>query len=298
MTEKFSETVGEYLFWSYCPNVGPVRVRNLIERFGSVKEAALASERDLAGVLGTGLAGQVDRFRRNWNRDSVFLRLEKVGIEAICLEDKSYPESLKNISGGPLILYIRKVGGRSLIDIFSQKAIAVVGSRRVTSYGREMAEGIVVDLVRAGVGVVSGMMYGVDEVAHRAAILGGGLTIGVWAGGINSLWGTSRAPLAKAILESGGLIVSEFPPEVVPTPGLFPARNRIVSGLSLATVVVEASVESGSLITAGCAAEQGREVFAVPGPVTSPQSLGTAKLIQKGAMLVTSGSEVLETMGI
>lgn len=212
--------------------------------------------------------------------------------------DKEYPILLKTIDGRPNQLYMEYEDGCPLGKIFAMPAVAVVGTRKITEYGKKVTSEIVTGLVGSGVVIVSGLMYGLDEVAHRAALATGGLTIGVWAGGIDTLRGTSREFLAEKILGGGGVIISEIPWGIIPKAEYFPPRNRIISGLSLATVVVEAGVDSGSLITAGYAADQGREVFAVPGPVTSPQSLGTAKLIQKGAMLVTSAQDILETLGI
>lgn len=287
-----------YLGFTQCPGIGPIRIKQLIETFGSVAKAWSADEKNLNKLLGPQLAKTVSEFRKNWNLSSVLLRAREKGVLPIIYEDKRYPEKLKVTDSAPFLLYVKYQGQTSLEKIFAHHSVAIVGSRKITSYGRQVTEKVVSELVAAGVVIVSGLMYGVDEVSHRAAIAAGGLTIGVWAGGIDTLWGTNREPLAKAVLGSGGILLSEFPLGLTPTAGLFPARNRIVSGLSDAVVVVEAAIDSGSLITAGHAAAQGREVFAVPGPVTSPQSLGTAKLIQKGAMLVTGAGEILEYLGL
>lgn len=293
-----NDRLSAYLFWSACPGIGTVNFKKIVDAFGSAEEGWRAPVARWEEVVGTRLATMTASFRRSFNPDIFLQRLNSQAITVLTIEDELYPEKLKSIDGAPFLLYLKSSAGADLKELFQKPAVAVVGSRKITSYGRQITDQLVADLVTAGVVIVSGMMYGVDETSHRMAITAGGQTVGVWAGGIDTLWGTSRESLTNTILGNKSVIVSEFPLGLTPTPGLFPARNRIVSGLASAVIVVEATLESGSLITAGHAASQGREVFAVPGPVTSSQSLGTARLIQQGASLITGAREVLAYLGL
>jgi DNA processing protein len=291
------DIIEAHLFWSACPDIGPVKLKLLIAGLGSAQAAQRASREELVAIVGEQQAEKISRFRSRWDAEKAFRLIEKWDVMVVTIEDNEYPINLRDIDDAPYLLYMKS---RTPIvpAIFQSPAVAVVGSRKVTGYGRQVTDSIISGLVDAGVVIVSGLMYGVDETAHRAAIRNGGKTIGVWAGGLDTLWGTSREPLARYVLENDGLLLTEFPIGLNPTPGLFPARNRIVSGLAKGVAVIEAAPDSGSLITAGFAAQQGREVFSVPGPVTSPQSLGTAKLIQDGAMLVTNADDILNTLGL
>jgi DNA processing protein len=206
---------------------------------------------------------------------------------SIVLGDASYPANLREISTPPTRLYVR--GALRDVDAL---AVAIVGSRAATSYGLAAAERLAAELAARGITVVSGLARGIDSAAHRGALRAGGRTIAVLGSGVDVIYPPENRRLAREV-ESHGAVLSQFAPGTRPLAGHFPARNRVIAGLSLGVVVVEAAERSGSLITAGLAGELGREVMAVPGPVTSAQSVGAHRLIQDGAALVTSGEDVI-----
>lgn len=211
------------------------------------------------------------------------------GIRKIRIRDGLYPPLLRTIHDPPPALYAKG----SSIEALDMPAVAIVGSRRATEHGRQIAMEIASDLAGRGIAVVSGMAYGIDAAAHRGALEGGGPTISVWGSGVDVVYPAAHRELAARI-EGCGLILSEFSPGTQPLPPYFPQRNRIISGLSIATVVVEAAEQSGSLITAKFALEQGREVFAVPGRAGDANSRGTNRLIRDGAALIECGKDVAE----
>jgi len=184
------------------------------------------------------------------------------------------------------------------LDSLNQKTIAVVGTRKMTGYGRAVCEQIVKSLVNFNLTIISGLAKGIDATAHKTAVLEGGQTIAVLGGGLNEIYPPENRGLADQIINGHGAVISEFPPDYPSIPGNFPARNRIISGLSLATLVVEAAEDSGSLITARLALEQGRDVFAIPGPITSSLSKGPINLIKEGARPIAEPGEILEELGI
>jgi DNA processing protein len=209
----------------------------------------------------------------------------------ISLEDPNYPRLLKEISSPPQRLFVQG-------KIYSDEAcIAIVGTRKPTSYGIEAAKYFTRALVQAGYTIVSGLAFGIDKVSHEECIDAGGRTIAVLASGIDKITPRTNEPLAKAILEKGGAIISEFPPGEEALPERFPRRNRIISGLSIAVVVIEAPEKSGALITAKFAANYGREVFVVPGSIFSPNFEGSHMLIKEGASLVTRPEDIIESLG-
>jgi len=212
-------------------------------------------------------------------------RLE-AGVDFVCLLDEEYPMLLREIPDPPLILFYR-----GNLMLLRQPGIAVVGSRRPTPYGRAACSFLVKQLAEAGLVIVSGLACGIDGEAHRTALRCAGGTIAVLGCGIDQIYPRSHAALYREIA-ADGLILSEYPPGTPPVPGLFPERNRIVSGLAMGVLIVEAAEKSGSLITADCALEQGREVFAVPGPIFSDVSAGPHNLIKQGAKLVTSSADI------
>jgi DNA processing protein len=286
-----------WIAFNACPGIGPVRFKLLFDYFGSAKRAFNAPEKSLREIgLGEKLVQNFLSFRKSFDNDSYFLRLERLGINVLFAGEENYPKLLKEIEGRPPVLYVKVRQIRPAGQIFQKKAVAVVGTRKVTSYGRQVTEVIVKGLVASGLVVVSGLARGVDGVAHQATINNGGITIAVLGSGLDLIYPPEHKKLAEKIVESGGAIVSEFPLGAQTVPGNFPARNRIISGLSLGVVITEAAENSGSLITASCAADQGREVFAVPGPITSPLAAGTAELIKKGAKLVSGVEDILEEL--
>ena len=214
-------------------------------------------------------------------------KLDRLGITLIPLEEASYPELLRHISDPPPFLYVR--GSLSSGEV---RSVALVGSRRASAYGRRISRKIARDLARMGGCVVSGMARGIDTEAHKGALDGGGKTVAVLGCGVDVLYPPENGDLYRAILETGA-IVSEFPPGTQPKPAHFPVRNRVISGLSRAVVVLEGTDRSGSLITAGFALDQGREVFALPGPVDSTRSAGPHRLIRDGAALIRSAADIM-----
>lgn len=231
-------------------------------------------------------------FRRRAEEE--YKKAVDLNIEIIPLSSEDYPYLLKQIPDPPAILYL--LGEKVWLN---RNFISLVGTRKPTSYGINVTKKIVSRLVENGIGIVSGFAYGIDTVAHMEAIKGGGYTIGVLGTGVDVIYPRVNRSLKKEILESKrGCFISEFPIGDTPEPWHFPRRNRIISGLTQITVVVEASLKSGAMITAGYALEQGRDVFAVPGNVDSENSQGTNQLIKEGAKLVTSGEDILEEFNI
>jgi DNA processing protein len=265
------------------PGVGPQRIRALVGRFGSAKTVLEADRHSLRQVenIDEKTANAILNERDAAFADRQLQSADKNGVQLVAYWDDDYPEALKAIHDPPVLLFVK--GNR-----FSENhpTIAVVGTRTPSTYGRTMAEKFAVDLVQAGAAVASGMARGVDTGAHRGAIKAGGPTWAVLGCCVDVVYPPENKKLYQDIVESGA-VVSEFPMNTPPDPGHFPRRNRIISGLSLGTLVIEAGEKSGALITAYMALEQNREVFALPGNVTSPKSRGTNRLIQEGAKLVT-----------
>lgn len=287
----------EKLYWlafSAFNGVGPKRFALLRNYFGSAKKAWEAKENELLEIgLGPKLTSALLDFRKTFNPRSYFLRLREKKIECYFLDDNNYPENLKKIDNPPFVLYVK-----GIIRPEDDLSISVVGTRKMTGYGGQVTESLITELVGAGLTIVSGLARGVDSMAHKAALKAGGRTIGVLACGLDIVYPPENISLVKEIINGHGAVISEFPLGMQPMPGSFPARNRIISGLSLGTVVIEAPEKSGALITARHAVEQGREVFAIPGPITSPNAAGPAHLIKMGAKLVFNIEDILEELGI
>ena len=216
-------------------------------------------------------------------------------IYTIPFEDPRYPELLRHIPTPPSLLYIR-----GDLEYNQEYSLAVVGTRRPSSYGKEVTEPLVDELVRYGFTIISGLAIGIDALSHSAALNAHGKTIAVLGSGVDekSIYPPQNRNLAKRILENGGVIISEFPPGIEPLPHHFLQRNRIISGLARGVLIIEAPERSGALNTANHALEQGREVFAIPGPIFSKNSRGTNTLIKMGARLVTSADDIIEELGL
>ncbi|QDU54035.1 DNA-processing protein DprA [Aeoliella mucimassa] len=277
---------------SLVKDVGPRTYCNLIAAFGSAEAALSASTSDLQRVDGIG-PKVAKRIAEAPPADQVETELRiaaRYGIRVVARSDDAYPKPLLEIADPPPLLYVR-----GTLEPKDTLAVAMVGTRHVTSYGTQQAQQLAAALARAGVTVVSGLARGVDAAAHRGALEAGGRTIAVIAGGLLQVTPAENLKLAEQVVEQGCLL-SEAPPRRPPVAGSFPQRNRLVSGLSLGVVVVEADDRSGALITARHAAEQGRDVFAVPGPLTSRQSRGCHRLIQEGAKLVTCVDDILSEL--
>ena len=286
----------ELKYWvgfSQIPGIGRVRTSQLKEHFGSLQGAWEASEDALkqAGLDSRSIDTLV-LLRPKISLDDGMERMAKYKVEAIACEDPLYPPRLKEIYDHPPVLYVR--GNLPCEDAL---CLAVVGTRRPTIYGRQVTEEIVADLVRNNIVIVSGLARGIDTIAHRTALNAGGKTMAVFASGLDIVYPGENAKLAQAIMEQGAL-VSEYPLGVKPKPENFPLRNRIMSGLSLGVLVIEAGEKSGALITAFQALEQNREVFAIPGSILSPASKGTNRIIQEGAKLVCNYTDILQELNL
>lgn len=271
--------------------MGPVRFRRLLDHFGSMEAAWNASAADLSRAgLDAKTVNTIATTRPTVSPEREIERMERVGVSALTWQDPRYPERLRQTYGPPPVLYIR--GEIAEADDW---AVAVVGTRRATVYGQEVTRRLAGDLARAGVTVVSGLARGVDTCAHHASLEAGGRTISVLGSGVDVIYPRENARLVESIVECGA-VISEYPLGTTPEPGNFPQRNRIISGLSLGTLVIEADTTSGALITADFANEEGREVFAVPGSILAKGCSGTNRLIQQGAKLVTCVQDILEEL--
>ncbi len=283
-------------FWvgfNLVKGIGAVRLRSLLTYFGSLEEAwnATPVEWQEAG-LSPKLAESLTSVRATVNLDRLWDQIEKQGITVLTWEDDDYPPRLKQIEHPPPVLYLR---GQLTLD--DQFAVAIVGARRITPYGRQVTDELASHLASQGITVISGLARGVDAMAHTAALRAGGRTLAVLGCGVDKIYPPEHAPLAEKIIHQGALL-SDYPPGTPPDAANFPPRNRLISGLSMAVVVVEAGETSGALLTAHFAAEQGREVFAVPGSIYAPQSKGANKLIQNGAHPLLSPQDLLQALDL
>jgi DNA processing protein len=293
LAESDDQRLLDLIQLAMVPGVGPHTSRALLERFGSAGAALEASRGALLGVAGIGpkIAEKISRARQEFDAAAELALCRRLGVSVISRGDPGYPPPLENIPDPPGLLYVK-----GAILARDQLAIAVVGSRHCTPYGLRIAERLSSALARTGFTVVSGLARGIDAAAHRGAIKAGGRTIAVLANGLASVYPPEHEELARAVVEAGAL-VSEMPMGQSPLAGLFTQRNRIISGLALGVLVVEATPRSGSLSTASHAMEQNREVFAVPGPADSMASRGCHRLIRDGARLVETVEDILEELG-
>jgi DNA processing protein len=286
----------ERLYWigfNKVKGIGPMRMRALLSYFGSAAAAWSASQGELRRAgLGEKLAENVAAVRAGLDLEKYYAAIQARGIQALLWDDAAYPRRLKDIDQPPPVLYLR--GELTADDDWS---VAVVGTRKITAYGRQVTEDVSGLLARSGVTVVSGLARGVDAVAHEAALNAGRRTIAVLGNGLDQIYPPEHRAMAEKIIRQGAL-VSDYAPGTPPDKVNFPPRNRIISGLSLGVVVIEAGERSGALITAQFAAEQGREVFAVPGSITAPQSAGCNRLIQQGAHPLLDPREVLQALDL
>lgn len=276
--------------------IGAIRLVKLFNFFHSMKEAWQASFSELRQAgLDENIVHDFLAQKTTINPDTEWEKLVKENITVLTINDSRYPKLLKEIWNPPAILYVK--GTLPADDEFN---LAVVGTRKISTYGRQLASLLTGELVQSGFNIVSGLALGVDALAHQTTVHLGGKTIAVLGSGIDngSVYPAGNRFLASEIVKTGGAIISEFPLGTVAMPGNFPLRNRIVSGLSLGTLVIEAAEESGALITAQCALEQNREVFAVPGSIFNPTSAGPNKLIKMGAKAVTAVNDILETLNL
>lgn len=272
------------------PGIGSTPLRRVLDACGSLERLWTAGARELqqAGAS-TQMAQRLVGCRDGRLLVRELALAQRHGATIVTLEDADYPKLLREIADPPLALYSR--GSLPAEEV----VVAIVGSRHASLYGMQTAERLGYELALRGITVVSGLARGVDSASHRGALEAGGRTVAVLGSGLANLYPPEHRELADQIAGQGA-VISEYPMEATPEPYHFPRRNRIISGLSLGVVVVEAAARSGALITAGCALEQGREVFAVPGPITTPTSQGTHHLLKDGAQLVMSVEDILEEL--
>ena len=292
---RVPESFPERVYWvafHHVAYIGPARLRRLLDMFGSLEAAWHASPEELRRCLEQRPVNELLQTRTSLDLSKMMLAVERDGARFTTSNEREYPLLLKEIAAPPPVLYYRG----ELLET-DTTAVAIVGTRRITPYGREMTTRIAGDLARAGVTIVSGLARGVDGVAHQAALDAGGRTIAVLGSGVNRIYPPEHRKLAERIAEQGA-VVSDYLPDTPPDGVNFPPRNRIISGLSLAVVVVEAPERSGALITVDFAADHGRDVFAVPGLVTASNSSGCHRLLREGARLARSGEDILEDLQI
>ncbi len=280
----------EWIALNMTPGVGPRAAAKLLERFGSAEAVFNATRGELESLRLRPEAIESIRARDLFEKaENEIERVRELGADLLLLDDGVYPALLREIFDPPLTLYLKGAWEESL----NAPCVAVVGSRRSSTYGQNAAQMLARDLAQRGVTIISGLARGIDAAAHRGALEAGGRTVAVMGTGLDQVYPRDHRKLAQEILAAGGALVSEFPLETPPAPQNFPYRNRVISGLSLGVLVVEAAENSGSLITARLALEQGREVFAVPGNITSRNSFGTNYLIKgAGAKLVQQWQDI------
>lgn len=279
--------------FNIVPAIGPARTKALLDFFGDLEAAWKASTAELkAAGLDRRAVENLLECRHKLDLDAEVDRIHAAGIQILTWDDPGYPSLLRHIHGPPALLYVR--GELTPAD---EWAVAVVGTRRASVYGREVTRRLAGDLAANGIAVVSGLARGIDTQAHKAALEAGGRSIAVLGHGLDRIYPAENANLAREIIERGAL-VTEYALGIPPEGGNFPARNRIISGLSLGALVVEAGEGSGALITADFAVEQGREVFAVPGNIFHRGAAGTNRLIQQGAKAVTRVEDILEELNL
>jgi len=277
------------------PTVGPVRLRKLLEVFREPQRVLAVRRSELRQVEGIGneVADQISNWESTVDLAAELKRVSDFGATVITQECRSYPKSLREIHAPPIVLYVwGEIAERD------QHAIGIIGARRTTHYGTESAKKLAYQLAYAGLTVVSGLARGIDTAAHQGALAAKGRTIAVIGSGLSKLYPPENRALAEKIRDGHGAVVSEFSMEIEPDRQTFPMRNRIISGWSHGILVVEAGLNSGALITAAQALEQGRSVYAVPGHINAPSAMGSNRLIQQGAKLVMDASDILDDLQI
>ena len=284
-----------WLGFHLTKGIGPSRIERLLDHFGDLSRAwnATPGELERAG-LGEVLRANVAAAKRTWDLDRELARVEAAGVTLLTRDDPGYPARLRQIAGAPPVLYVK--GALTPAD---DLALGIVGTRRATAYGREVTTRLAGELAAAGLTIVSGLAKGVDACAHDAALRAGGRTIAFLGSGVDVIYPAEHRALAARIANGGqGALVSEYHLGTTPDAPNFPARNRLISGMSLGVLVTEAPLRSGALITTDFAAEQGCDVFAVPGSILSPNSAGPNELLKEGARPVTCAEDILEELNL
>jgi DNA processing protein len=277
---------------SRVKSVGPNRIARLLEHFGDLERAWTAPAAELRAVIGDRAAENLVKTRAELALDAELDRIAAAGITVLTRDDPAYPRPLAEIPAPPPVLY-----AKGHLAIEDGLAVAIVGTRRMTGYGRDVTHRLATDLAEAGVTIVSGLALGVDAIAHQAALRAGGRTLAVLGCGVNVVYPSDHGHLARRVVE-GGALLSDYPPDRKADAPNFPARNRIIAGLTLATIVTEAPERSGALITTAFAADYGRDVFVVPGSVLAASSAGCNRLLREGARPVTCADDVLDDLNL
>jgi DNA processing protein len=281
-----------WLALRYIKGLGPSGVQKLIDHFGSIEGIFIADGKELESTGFTNRICENILTFKQWDEVERQLdRLDKINGRIIPFTSPEFPINLRSVRNGPLLVFVR-----GNLDPADQQAIGMVGTRRPTAYGREVTANLARNLAMAGMTIVSGMARGIDTEAHKAGLGAGQRTIAVLGCGVDLVYPPENKKVMAAIMESGA-VISEYPLGTEPDARHFPRRNRIISGLSLGVIVIEAPEKSGALLTAKYAREQGRMVFGVPGNIQSGVSKGTNKMIKEGALLVSSADDVLEALG-
>jgi len=291
------KNIEELKYWvglAGMSGLGRKRFKLLKQYFGSVKSIWEARKSQLEQTgLNRKLIEEWDNWKRNYDLEKGMEEVNKRLIKVITIEDKKYPKLLKEVDIAPFILFVK-----GKVEILNENCLAVVGTRKITEYGKSAVKKLVRDLVKENLVIVSGLARGVDSWAHRVCLGNKGKTIAVLGHGLDRIYPRENIRLAEEIVKSGGALVSEYPVNYSINRGNFPARNRIVAGMSLGVLIIEGAHRSGTKITANWAADFGREVMAVPGPINSQQSQAPADLIKQGAKLVNSAEDVMEELRI
>jgi len=294
-----------YLGFSYCLGIGPMTFKIIKSHPKGVKGIYEAPEKELLPIFGSKLTEKFVEFRRKFDPKAELEKLSKSGIKVLPVDSEDYPESLKNISDPPICLYLKssttkffsgkpQTAKNLSSSLFTKIYFAIVGTRKPTSYGRQIAYKFSRELAEAGFVIVSGMALGIDTIAHQAALDAGGKTIAILGCGVNIIYPSANFHLYNNIIKSGGAVISEFPPYQTVLKGLFISRNRIISGLSKGVLIAEGGEYSGSLITAKYAGIQGKDVFAIPSPINSEMAPAPNLLIKQGAKMVTTTQDIFD----
>ncbi len=272
---------------------GPKRVKQLLEKFPDTTKVFKLSKSQIRSIEGIGEASALSLLSFNeWEQvESILDATKKTGSKILTIYDKKYPNLLKQIYDPPILIWYK-----GDIELLNEPGIAVVGTRNTSTYGKKIAKELTTELCKSGLCIFSGLAHGIDSVAHYAALETEGRTVAVLGSGIDWIYPSRNKGLANAIVKSEGLVITEYPPGTKPDAGNFPVRNRIVSGLSLGTVVIESGIQGGSMITAELALDQNREVFAVPHPINSASGTGCNYLIKNGAKLVQTVDDIIEEL--
>lgn len=282
----------KYWIWlSKIPELGSIKIQRLLAIYHHPKEIWNSKKEELKQVEGIGekLAEEILKQEYRENLDILQNKMKEEKIELITLQDEAYPENLKHLYDKPISLYVK--GDKSILNEFS---LAMIGCRENSTYGRKVATAIGKGLAKRNIITISGLARGIDSISHRASLEGNGKTIAVIGSGIDCIYPHENTELAQEIVQKGGVIVSEYPPETKAERMNFPARNRIISSLSSGIIVIEAKKKSGTMSTVDFALEQGKMVFAIPGNITNPNAEGTNELIKQGAKCVTCMQDIME----